>query len=99
MTRFKHIVVIGFVNHLTLSRQETALTIDQYRGGVIGLQIACTLLKSGYKVTLVAKHLPGDTSIEYTSPWYAELTMKNHSLMFGVFLIDKTPGLVLSGGH
>ena len=79
MTRFKHIVVIGFVNHLTLSRQETALTIDQYRGGVIGLQIACTLLKSGYKVTVVAKHLPGDTSIEYTSPWYAPIKTKDRT--------------------
>jgi len=39
--------------------------------GVIGLQTALTLLEAGYKVTVAAKHLPGDLSLEYTSPWYA----------------------------
>lgn len=37
--------------------------------GVIGLQTAISLLEAGYKVTIVAKHFPGDLSIEYTSPW------------------------------
>jgi glycine/D-amino acid oxidase-like deaminating enzyme len=27
------------------------------------------LLEAGYDVTIVAKHFPGDQSIEYTSPW------------------------------
>jgi len=25
--------------------------------------------KPGYNVTIVAKHMPGDYDIEYTSPW------------------------------
>ncbi|QDS74927.1 hypothetical protein FKW77_004292 [Venturia effusa] len=40
-----------------------------FGAGVIGLQTAISLLEAGYKVTIVAKHLPGDLSIEYTSPW------------------------------
>jgi glycine/D-amino acid oxidase-like deaminating enzyme len=37
--------------------------------GVIGLQTALFLQEAGYSVTLIAKHSPGDHSIEYTSPW------------------------------
>ncbi|TID15200.1 nucleotide-binding domain-containing protein [Venturia nashicola] len=37
--------------------------------GVVGLQTAISLLEAGYKATIVAKHFPGDLSIEYTSPW------------------------------
>lgn len=37
--------------------------------GITGLQTAFSLLKAGYFVTIVAEHFPGDTSIEYTSPW------------------------------
>ncbi|KAB8648463.1 hypothetical protein FH972_026121 [Carpinus fangiana] len=37
--------------------------------GVIGLQTAITLLEAGSRVTVIAKHIPGDTSIEYCSPW------------------------------
>ncbi|KAF2477513.1 FAD dependent oxidoreductase [Lindgomyces ingoldianus] len=37
--------------------------------GVIGLQTAVSLLEAGYNVTIIAKHFPGDESIEYTSPW------------------------------
>ncbi|KAJ4298298.1 hypothetical protein N0V90_006198 [Kalmusia sp. IMI 367209] len=36
--------------------------------GVIGLQTANDLLDAGYKVTILAKHWPGDETIEYTSP-------------------------------
>lgn len=37
---------------------------------MIGLQTAISLLETGkYNVTIVAKHFPGDKSIEYTSPW------------------------------
>ena len=43
--------------------------IDINRAGVIGLQTALTLLEAGYKVTIIAKHWPGDESIEYCSPW------------------------------
>ncbi|KAH8653114.1 hypothetical protein BGZ60DRAFT_419566, partial [Tricladium varicosporioides] len=40
--------------------------------GVTGLQTALSLISSEtqkYKVTIVAEHLPGDLSPEYTSPW------------------------------
>ncbi|OAL45538.1 FAD dependent oxidoreductase [Pyrenochaeta sp. DS3sAY3a] len=39
--------------------------------GVIGLDIALLLAERGYgsHITIVAEHLPGDTSINYTSPW------------------------------
>ncbi|KAF2803567.1 FAD dependent oxidoreductase [Mytilinidion resinicola] len=37
--------------------------------GVIGLQTAVSLLEAGYKVTIIAKHFPGEGTIEYTSPW------------------------------
>ncbi|KAK4546683.1 hypothetical protein LTR36_001901 [Oleoguttula mirabilis] len=37
--------------------------------GVTGLTSACFLGEAGYDVTVVAAHVPGDSSIEYTSPW------------------------------
>ncbi|KAI8939856.1 hypothetical protein NX059_003591 [Plenodomus lindquistii] len=39
--------------------------------GVIGLDVALLLAERGYgsHITIVAEHLPGDTSINYTSPW------------------------------
>lgn len=38
--------------------------------GVSGLTTALLLSKQkGYSVTIVAKHMPGDYDIEYTSPW------------------------------
>jgi glycine/D-amino acid oxidase-like deaminating enzyme len=37
--------------------------------GVIGLAIAGNLAEAGYVVTVIAAHVPGDESIEYTSPW------------------------------
>ncbi|EED16583.1 D-amino acid oxidase, putative [Talaromyces stipitatus ATCC 10500] len=39
--------------------------------GIIGLDVAIELSKRGYGkyVTVIAEHLPGDTSIDYTSPW------------------------------
>ncbi|KAK5174523.1 uncharacterized protein LTR77_001603 [Saxophila tyrrhenica] len=37
--------------------------------GVTGLTSAYFLAEEGYKVTVVAAHVPGDESIEYTSPW------------------------------
>ncbi|KAL1625609.1 hypothetical protein SLS56_007268 [Neofusicoccum ribis] len=36
--------------------------------GVIGLQTAITLLEAGATVTIIAKHVPGDKAIGYTSP-------------------------------
>lgn len=37
--------------------------------GVTGLQTSISLRRVGYNVVLLAKHFPGDRSIEYTSPW------------------------------
>ncbi|KAF7196306.1 D-amino-acid oxidase [Pseudocercospora fuligena] len=37
--------------------------------GVIGLTNAVFLAEAGYTVTIIAAHVPGDESIEYTSPW------------------------------
>lgn len=37
--------------------------------GVSGLTTALLLAKNGHKITLVAKHMPGDYDIEYASPW------------------------------
>jgi hypothetical protein len=48
-----------------------SLLIHERSAGVIGLQTSISLLEAGYRVFVVAKHLPGDKSIEYTSPWYA----------------------------
>lgn len=42
------------------------------RAGIIGLDVALVLAKRGLGrcITIVAEHLPGDTSPSYTSPWY-----------------------------
>ena len=49
----------------------TAASTDfTYRAGVTGLTSAWFLAEAGYKVTVIAAHVPGDESIEYTSPWY-----------------------------
>ncbi|CAG8045393.1 unnamed protein product [Penicillium olsonii] len=39
--------------------------------GIIGLNVALVLAKKGHgqHTTIIAEHLPGDTSIDYTSPW------------------------------
>ncbi|OGM42822.1 oligopeptide transporter [Aspergillus bombycis] len=39
--------------------------------GIIGLNVALELSKRGYgqHITIMAEHLPGDESIDYTSPW------------------------------
>jgi D-amino-acid oxidase len=36
---------------------------------VTGLTSALFLAEAGYVVTTIAAHVPGDSSIEYTSPW------------------------------
>jgi glycine/D-amino acid oxidase-like deaminating enzyme len=49
--------------------------------GVTGLTTAICLLRNGYKdVKVVAKHVPGDMSSEYTSPWAGAsiLTVAKH---------------------
>lgn len=37
--------------------------------GVIGLTNAVFLAEAGHLVTIIAAHVPGDSSIEYASPW------------------------------
>ncbi|KAK6431030.1 D-amino acid oxidase [Oleoguttula sp. CCFEE 5521] len=37
--------------------------------GVSGLTTALLLARKGHKVSIVAKHMPGDYDIEYASPW------------------------------
>jgi len=39
--------------------------------GIIGLNVALILSEKGYgqSITVVAEHFPGDTSVNYTSPW------------------------------
>lgn len=39
------------------------------RAGVIGLSCAIRLAEAAYDVTVIARDLPGDLSIEYSSPW------------------------------
>ncbi|KAM3581744.1 hypothetical protein VKS41_005905 [Umbelopsis sp. WA50703] len=53
--------------------------------GVIGLTTALLLQKKGYCVTVVAKYVPGDMNIEYTSPysgahWRTMSPNDNHDL-------------------
>jgi len=45
------------------------LTTTPTSAGVAGLTTALLLSKLGHSVAVVAKHMPGDYDIEYTSPW------------------------------
>lgn len=38
--------------------------------GIIGLFSALTLTNTGYKVTVIARDLPGDETQDWASPWY-----------------------------
>jgi D-amino-acid oxidase len=52
-------------------------TVIVIGAGVTGLTTALTLKRMGYpKVTVVAKYIPGDMCVEYTSP-YAGKHSKN----------------------
>lgn len=44
--------------------------LNSTRAGVAGLTTALLLSKNKhYKITVAAKHMPGDYDIEYASPW------------------------------
>jgi D-amino-acid oxidase len=44
--------------------------LNSARAGVAGLTTALLLSKDkSYKITVAAKHMPGDYDIEYASPW------------------------------
>jgi D-amino-acid oxidase len=50
--------------------QRTAADARRRSAGVAGLTTALLLSKdAATSVTVVAKHMPGDLSIEYASPW------------------------------
>ena len=57
------------------------------RAGVAGLTTALVLARKGYKITVVAKHMPGDLSIEYTSPWAVYHCICTVKLMLGCKLV------------
>lgn len=38
--------------------------------GVIGLFAALVLTDAGYKVTIIARDMPGDENQNWASPWY-----------------------------
>lgn len=44
-------------------------TVVVIGAGVIGLTSALLLAKEGNTVTVVGKHMPGDSDAEYASPW------------------------------
>jgi hypothetical protein len=65
----KRIVIVGYVPHSLLNRHRSYIvTVD--RAGVAGLTSALLLSRNpSYKITVAAKHMPGDYDIEYASPW------------------------------
>ena len=60
------------MRHLALAPPSVDSHRPQNRAGVVGLTTALVLRREGYEnITVVAKHMPGDRDIEYTSPWAA----------------------------
>lgn len=47
-----------------------AMEVAIIGSGIIGLLSALTLSEAGYKVTIVARNVPGDESQKWASPWY-----------------------------
>ncbi len=63
--------MIGWVNIYILTCLAIVSSADhKTSAGVTGLTSAWFLAEAGYEVTVIATHVPGDESIEYTSPWY-----------------------------
>ena len=61
----KRIVIVGYVDHSLLVRARSSS-----RAGVAGLTSALLLSENPtYRITVAAKHMPGDFDIEYASPW------------------------------
>jgi glycine/D-amino acid oxidase-like deaminating enzyme len=54
--------------------------------GVIGLLSAFTLADAGYKVTIIARNLPGDESVDWASPWYFITSRCVHGIIANVFI-------------
>lgn len=66
----KSIVILGLVSLIHQYNLAKA-KFNSNSAGVIGLDVALLLAERGYgsHIIIVAQHLPGDTSIDYTSPW------------------------------
>ncbi|KAE8356241.1 PTR2-domain-containing protein [Aspergillus coremiiformis] len=62
--------VLESVETTTLNDRDDEARVVR-RAGIIGLNVALELSKRGYgeHITVMAEHLPGDESIDYTSPW------------------------------
>ena len=66
----KLVVVIGQVEtYCHLHPLSVIFLTVYYSAGVIGLHSALRLAEAGYEVKVIAKYIPGDFDIEYTSPW------------------------------
>ena len=53
-----------------VTRHRITDTVHEHSAGVAGLTTALLLSRNAnYKITVVAKHMPGDYDIEYASPW------------------------------
>jgi hypothetical protein len=62
----KRIVIVGYKDRLYSPMRLT----HHDRAGVAGLTSSLLLSRNpSYKITVAAKHMPGDYDIEYGSPW------------------------------
>jgi hypothetical protein len=66
MKKESTVFVIGYV-----SPPPPQFVLTVHSAGVAGLTTALVLARRGYRIVVVAQHLPGDLTIEYTSPWAA----------------------------
>lgn len=62
-----NVVVIGCVSSGEFGHDTNFAT---HRAGVAGLTTALLLSRTRkYRIVVAAKHMPGDSDIEYASPW------------------------------
>jgi hypothetical protein len=66
---FLHKRLNGFESFLRVRLLVGVMADTLHSAGVTGLTSALFLAEAGYTVTVLAAHVPGDESIEYTSPW------------------------------
>ena len=63
-----HVVVLGYALIL-FSFYDIRYSLMNSSAVVTGLTSSVFVAEDGYQVTIIASHVPGDESIEYTSPW------------------------------